>query len=99
MRNVSNNYNSTDHDVTSIVVDIVNHSRDQKVKVDGEESVVEMIPLEEAKLKNIQRKSNEMIKWIEWCYKKEFEDTESIEYKDKEEESIEYNSGQSKYLV
>ena len=30
---------------------------------------------------------------------KEVEDTESIEYKDKEEESIEYKSGQSKYLV
>ena len=61
-RNVSNNYDSTVHDVTSIAVDIVNHSSDQNVKVDGEESVVEMIPLEEAKLKNIQRKSNEMIK-------------------------------------
>ena len=61
-RNVSNNYNSTVHDVTSIAVDIVNHSSDQNVNVDGEERVVEMIPLEEANLKNIQRKSNEMIK-------------------------------------
>ena len=55
-RNVSNNDNSTVHDVTSIAIDIVNHSSDQNVKVDGEERVVEMIPLEEAKLKNIQRK-------------------------------------------